>query len=170
MKVMEKTETADDLLRRAKDYEREGNLDMAIVWYEQALKVPGEIEMHREAQQRINILIEEAIQDTSNHRQDIVIFCMHAIEIFSGLDRRGIGRVLQEIGKAGRDGVLLGDTSRRYQIDSIHADLEGMAMAVYMYVGIRMLGYTEDLGLDFRPEYELAKRFAAAPIGSSTIH
>lgn len=168
---MVKTGTVYDLLRRAKEYDREGNLDMAIVFYEQVLALPGEIEAHQEARRRMSILIEEAIQDTANLRMDVVMHCMNAIETFSDMDRRGIGLVLQEIARRGRNGVLLGDTSRRYQIETLGTELEGLAMVVYMFTGIRMLGYPEDLGLDFRPEYEMAKRFAGSgPGGSSTIH
>lgn len=163
-------ETAYDLLCLAKEYECQGNLDMAVVWYEQTLMVPGDVELHHEARRRINLLIEEAIKDASNLRKDIVEHCATALDILSGMDRRGIGRVLQEIARRSGSGIVLGDTSRRYRIDTIQAESDGLAMAVYMYVGIRLLGYTEDLGLDFRPEYEMAKRFVAIPGGSSTVH
>lgn len=166
-------ESADDLLQQGREYEHEGKLDKAIIAYEQVLQIPGGSKARNEARQRMDQIRKQILRGTIEVQKDVVVHCMTAIERFADMRRRTVQEVLREIARKGRVDMTLNNTPDRFRISTLGIELTALGMAAYMFTGLRLLGHTEDIGIDLRAEYEMARRFATPRTGtarSATIH
>jgi Flp pilus assembly protein TadD len=100
---------------------------------------------------------------TGGVRSDAVMFCLSAIEKFSGMSRDEIQRCAFEIAMLGTKGISVNSPDKRYTLKSMEGTFSGLQLVCYEYVGFKRIAPQMDIGFDLSKEYEAALELSKQP-------
>jgi tetratricopeptide (TPR) repeat protein len=145
-------------------YERQGSIDTADLIYEKLINM-GEsepiVELAEEGRTRIGM---ESLK-AQGVRLDAVMYCLGALQKFSGMSSAEIQRITFEIAMLGRSGLDINTPKAKYTLESLPGDFTGLQLLCYMYVGFQLIDPSVDIGADLHEEYETALKIFEARTG-----
>jgi tetratricopeptide (TPR) repeat protein len=100
------------------------------------------------------------VRETSP-RQDIVQYCLAALQRFSKMDESELKKLTLELAMAGRNGLEVHNPNSRYHIKGLEGQFSGLAVVSYLFVAMQRIAPGTDVGFDVRKEYEIAKKMLA---------
>ena len=96
---------------------------------------------------------EKAIDDV---RQDVVLYCLAALERFDGMEEAGVRKIVYEIALLGSKGLDINDSAQKYTLRSMSGQFSGTHLLSYLYVGFKIISPTQDYPFDLSKEYAVA--------------
>lgn len=84
------------------------------------------------------------------------MYCLSALEKFSGMTRDQIQRCAFEIAALGTKGISVNDASEKYTLRSLEGKFTGLKLVCYEYVGFKKIAPHLDIGFDLSKEYQAA--------------
>jgi tetratricopeptide (TPR) repeat protein len=94
-------------------------------------------------------------------RPDAVFFCLDAMQKFHALEEAQTKSITFEVAMLGRDGFDINSPDKKYTLKSLPGHFSGLHLVSIMYVGMKSLAPTFDVGIDLSEEYAEAKRLFA---------
>jgi tetratricopeptide (TPR) repeat protein len=89
----------------------------------------------------------------------VTMYCLSALQHFEGMELSEIQKVGFEIGLLGQQGIDPANHDKKYTLKSIpEKEFTGLQLLAYMYAAFRVIDPVLDTGLDFKNEYEAAKK------------
>ena len=88
---------------------------------------------------------------------DAVFFCLDALQKFQALGDEQTKTISFEIAMLGRQGLDINDPSKKYTLKSLPGHFSGLHLVSIMYVGMKSLAPTADVGIDLSREFAEAK-------------
>ena len=87
------------------------------------------------------------------------MYCLSALEYFKDKDLEEIKKVGVEIGLLGRHGIDPENHDKKYILKSIpDKEFNGLQLLAYMYTAFQVIDPFLDTGMNFKKEYEAAKK------------
>ena len=106
------------------------------------------------------------IESIGRTRGDAVMHCLTALEVFEQLAPADALAVVSEIAALGQGGLNVDDSARQYSLTSLAGrQFSGLQLVAMMYVGMKGVDPTADVGFDLSKEYEQAREMFAAKRG-----
>lgn len=112
-------------------------------------------EMARQA--RSQIAQRTMRRNGSDVRPDAVMYCLGALQRFATMTPQEVQSVGYEIAVLGERGIDVNDSSRRYTLNTIPGEFSGLQLMSLMYVALKQVAPTLDIGFDLSEEYGAAK-------------
>ncbi len=98
------------------------------------------------------------IESIGQVRPDAVMHCLTALEMFEQLASPDAVAVVSEIAALGQEGLDVNDSSRKYPLKSLAGrQFNGLQLVAMMYVGMKGIDPSADVGFDLSKEYEQAR-------------
>lgn len=108
-------------------------------------------------------------EPTRNHQIDyskepagqaaVTMYCLSALQHFEGMGLAEIQKVGFEIGLLGQQGIDPANHEKKYTLKSIPGkEFTGLQLLAYMYAAFQVIDPFLDTGLNFKKEYEAAKK------------
>lgn len=94
-------------------------------------------------------------------RPDAVFFCLDAMQKFHALREAQTKAITFEVAMLGRGGFDINSPDKKYTLKSLPGHFSGLHLVSIMYVGMKSLAPTVDVGIDLSEEYAEAKRLFA---------
>jgi tetratricopeptide (TPR) repeat protein len=94
-------------------------------------------------------------------RPDAVFFCLDAMQKFHALGEAQTKAITFEVAMLGRGGFDINSPDKKYTLKSLPGHFSGLHLVSIMYVGMKSLAPTVDVGIDLSEEYAEAKRLFA---------
>ena len=91
-------------------------------------------------------------------RPDAVFFCLDALQKFHSLGEAQTKAITFEVAMLGRGGLDINSPDKKYTLKSLPGDFSGLHLVSMMYVGMKSVAPTADVGIDLSREYAEAKR------------
>ena len=89
----------------------------------------------------------------------VTMYCLSALQHFEGMELAEIQKVGFEIGLLGRQGIDPSNHDKKYTLKSIPGkEFTGLQLLAYMYSAFKVIDPFLDTGLEFKKEYEAAKK------------
>ena len=89
----------------------------------------------------------------------VTMYCLSALQHFEGMELAEIQKVGFEIGLLGQQGIDPSNHDKKYTLKSIPGkEFTGLQLLAYMYAAFQVIDPFLDTGLDFKKEYEVAKK------------
>jgi hypothetical protein len=89
----------------------------------------------------------------------VTMYCLSALQKFEGMELSEIQKVGFEIGLLGQQGIDPSNHDKKYTLKSIpDKEFTGLQLLAYMYAAFQVIDPFLDTGLDFKKEYEAAKK------------
>jgi tetratricopeptide (TPR) repeat protein len=89
----------------------------------------------------------------------VTMYCLSALQHFEGMELAEIQKVGFEIGLLGRQGINPSNHDKKYTLKSIpDKEFTGLQLLAYMYSAFQVIDPFLDIGLEFKKEYEEAKK------------
>jgi hypothetical protein len=89
----------------------------------------------------------------------VTMYCLSALQHFEDKDLDEIQKVGFEIGLLGQQGIDPSNQSKKYTLKSIPSkEFTGLQLLTYMYPAFQVIDPFLDTGLEFKKEYEAAKK------------
>lgn len=136
-------------------YEQQGHAVKADAIYQDIIesgKPEQMVELAKEARTRIGV---EALKD-EGLRPDAVMYCLAALEHYSGKSRSEVKDTTFEIAFLGQRGLDIHNPDHKYSLKSMPGDFTGLQLLCYMYVGFQIVDPSVDVGADLSDEYRAA--------------
>jgi len=93
----------------------------------------------------------------------VVMYCLSALQYFEDKDLSEIQKVGFEIAMLGRQGIDPSNNEKKYHLDSIPGkEFTGLQLLAYMYAAFQVIDPFLDTGMNFKKEYETAKKMHKA--------
>jgi tetratricopeptide (TPR) repeat protein len=89
-------------------------------------------------------------------REDTMIFCLSALQLFIDKTPEQVRQVVFEIDMKVRQGLDINNPDKKYMIESLDGSFTGVQLLSYMYVGFKMIDEIQGIGLDLSEEYKRA--------------
>ena len=89
-------------------------------------------------------------------RIDAVMYCLGALERFSGMPRAEVQKITFEIAMLGTRGLDVNDSTQKYTVQSMPGRYSGLHLVCIEYVGFKQLDPSVDIGFDLSNEYQMA--------------
>lgn len=140
----------------AQIHENRGDLAKAGEYYRKVLLLPGDSTTHELARLGLTRIAEKTMRAAGELRMDVVMYCLLALQRFTGMERTKLHVILLEIGLAGRRGLNVNDPTRKYYLRSMPGSFTGLQLVSYLYTGFKVMGEVMDVGMDLSKEYEVA--------------
>jgi len=87
------------------------------------------------------------------------MYCLSALQHFEDKDLDEIQKVGFEIGLLGTKGIDPSKQNKKFTLKSIPGkEFTGLQLLAYMYAAFQVIDPFLDTGLDFKKEYEVAKK------------
>ena len=87
------------------------------------------------------------------------MYCLSALQHFEDMELAEIQKVGFEIGLLGQQGIDPTNPDKKYTLKSIPGkEFTGLQLLAYMYAAFQVIDPFLDTGLDFKKEYEAAKK------------
>jgi len=94
-------------------------------------------------------------------RPDAVFFCLDAMQKFHALGEAQTKAITFEVAMLGRGGLDINSPEKKYTLKSLPGQFSGLHLVSMMYVGMRALAPTADVGIHLSEEHAEAKRLFA---------
>ena len=94
-------------------------------------------------------------------RPDAVFFCLDAMQRFHALGEEQAKAITFEVAMLGRSGFDINSPDKKYTLKSLPGHFSGLHLVSMMYVGMKSMAPTTDVGIDLSKEYAEAKRLFA---------
>ncbi len=105
-------------------------------------------------------------ESISQPRNDAVAHCLAAFEMFERLAAPEIVSIVAEIASLGQGGLDVNDSAPKYSLDSLAGrHFSGLELVAMMYVGMKGIEPSSDVGFDLSKEYEQAREIHRAKRG-----
>ena len=108
---------------------------------------------------------EQALEHRIDYSQEpagqtaVTMYCLAALQHFEGMELSEIQKVGFEIGLLGTQGINPSNHDKKYTLKSIPGqEFTGLQLLAYMYAAFKVIDPFLDTGLDFKKEYEAAKK------------
>ena len=89
----------------------------------------------------------------------VTMYCLSALQHFEGMELAEIQKVGFEIGLLGQQGIDPSNHDKKYTLKSIpDKEFTGLQLLAYMYSAFQVIDPFLDTGLEFKKEYEAAKK------------
>ena len=89
----------------------------------------------------------------------VIMYCLSALQHFESMELAEIQKIGFEIGLLGRQGTDPSNHDKKYTLKSIPGkEFSGLQLLAYMYAAFQVIDPFLDTGLDFKKEYEEAKK------------
>lgn len=89
----------------------------------------------------------------------VTMYCLSALQHFEGMELNEIQKVGFEIGLLGQQGIDPSNHDKKYTLKSIPGkEFTGLQLLAYMFSAFQVIDPFLDTGLDFKKEYEAAKK------------
>ena len=86
----------------------------------------------------------------------VMWYCLAAIQYIDDLTNNEIREIGFEIGMKGRKGFDMDNPDKQYYIKSLGKEMSGLEAVSWMYVTWQNIDKNQDIGIDFKDEYETA--------------
>jgi hypothetical protein len=93
---------------------------------------------------------------TDDIRQDVVLYCLSALEKFDGKSPAEVQKTVYEIAILGTKGLDINDSERKYTLKSMPGEFSGTHLLSYLYVGFKIISPDQDYPFDLSKEYEVS--------------
>jgi tetratricopeptide (TPR) repeat protein len=104
-------------------------------------------------------------------RPDVVLHCLAALKYFKDRPVPEIQKVAFEIGKMGRGGLDVNDSTQKYTLDSMSGKFSALHLLCLMFVGFKIFAPEVDAGFDLTAEYTMAQKlFEQGPFHDPTLN
>ncbi len=136
-------------------YEQQGHTVKADAIYQDIIgigKPEQMVELAKEARTRIGV---EALKE-DGLRPDAVMYCLAALEHYSGKSRSEVKDTAFEIAFLGQRGLDIHNPDRKYRLKSMPGEFTGLQLLCYMYVGFQIVDPSVEVGADLSDEYQAA--------------
>ena len=94
-------------------------------------------------------------------RPDAVFFCLDAMQRFHALGEEQAKAITFEVAMLGRSGFDINIPDKKYTLKSLPGHFSGLHLVSMMYVAMKSMVPTTDVGIDLSKEYAEAKRLFA---------
>jgi tetratricopeptide (TPR) repeat protein len=91
-------------------------------------------------------------------RMDAVMYLLSALEKFSNMEIEDVKRVALEISLLGRHGFDTSSPEQKYALKSLPGKYSGLNLVCYLYVLMKKIEPTADIGFDLSNEYNSAEK------------
>jgi len=89
----------------------------------------------------------------------VTMYCLTALQHFEGMELPEIQKIGFEIGLLGQQGIDPSNPEKKYTLKSIPGkEFAGLQLLAYMYAAFQVIDPFLDTALDFKKEYEAAKK------------
>ena len=103
------------------------------------------------------------IESISQPRNDVVAHCLAAFEVFERLAAPEIVSIVAEIASLGQGGLDVNDSAPKYSLNSLAGrHFSGLQLVAMMYVGMKGIEPSTNVGFDLSKEYEQAREIHRA--------
>lgn len=140
-------------------YERLEDDARADEAYEEAIALDPNSDLGELAKQRRSAIGQKEMrsQAVGGIRPDAMMYCLAALEKFSGMPLAEVQKCGFEIAIRGQQGFDFNDSTPKYQFRTLEGKFSGLHALSYMYVAFRYIDPSLDMGFDLSREYEAAK-------------
>lgn len=92
----------------------------------------------------------------------VVMYCISAIQYFKSLDFEEIKKISFQVAMLGMNGIDQDSTEQKYSVPGMPWKMfSGRNILAYYFVGFKIVEPSQDTGLDWDREYEIAKMMAS---------
>lgn len=91
-----------------------------------------------------------------NLRMDAVFYMQGAMDMFAGMPKERIGKIVMEIAHLGQGGLKINEPEVRYTLANLDGDFSGLQLLSLMHTGFRLFDPNSDTGTGLDREYEAA--------------
>ena len=126
---------------------------------EKYLKITLELDESTEIAGKVKELLSDIAEihmKAKGCREDVMFFCLSALQFFMEKTPEQVRQVVFEIKMKGRQGLDINNPDMKYMIESMDGSFTGVQILSYMYVGFKMIDDNQDIGLDLSEEYKRA--------------
>ena len=127
--------------------------------YRRAVALDPQSEIAELARRALNGLGERSFHETDLPvRMEAVLYCLHALQLFSKMTEAEVKSVSFEIGMLGARGLDINNPASSYTLRSLPGVFSGLNLMSMMYVGFRQIAPDQDIGFDLASEYIVAQQ------------
>lgn len=132
----------------------------AEVAYRQAVEINPHSDLAERARAGSNALAQAGYEHSRQAvvRQDVLHYCMDALQRLSGLPLAELQKLSLELAMAGRNGFEVHNPDSRYRVKGLPGEYSGLAMVCFLYVAMQRIRPGTDIGFDVHEEYAAAKK------------
>jgi len=99
------------------------------------------------------------IQQEPAGQMAVTMYCLSALQYFADKNLEEIKKIGFEIAMLGRQGIDPAKTDNKYQLESIPGkEFTGLQLLAYMYAAFQVIDPFLDTGMNYKKEYEAAKK------------
>ena len=164
-KAIENFNKADTILPDAPEvmlglgqaYELKKQYRMANDYYKRAKKSGGADIITDKAIAGLNrIAMANLRPEGQEHRTDVIMYCLSAIEMYAEMSSEKISEIAFEIAMLGTTGLSINEPEKKYTLDSLEGNYSGMQLLCYMFVGFKIIDENLPPIADLETEYQQA--------------
>ena len=128
--------------------------------YRRAVALDPQSEIAELARRALNGLAERTFHKERDLpvRMEAVLYCLHALQLFSKMTEAEVKSVSFEIGMLGARGLDINNPASSYTLRSLPGVFSGLNLMSMMYVGFRQIAPDQDIGFDLASEYTVAQQ------------
>lgn len=141
-------------------FEQKGNLSIADSWYKRVLEQGGTGSI-RELTKEARTRIAGSEVKADGFRMDAMMYCLAALDLFAKID--DITPIVADIALLGQRGFDIHDPEKKYRLKSLEGEFTGFQLTCYMFVGMKQLDPSMDIGIDLEDEYNSALQLHRGP-------
>ncbi len=113
----------------------------------------------KEKYRRLRTFVAEKTLKRKGFRNDVFIYLIGALEYYKDKKEDEIKKVAFEIGQLADKGFHINEPDAIIEIKSLGKKISHLQALCYMYAGFKIFEPELDIGIDFKNEFEQAKRF-----------
>ena len=89
-------------------------------------------------------------------RQDVLIYCQKALELFAPVPAEKVKAIAFEIAVLGKNGLDINNPEKKSRLKELPCEFTGLKLCSFLYVATQQFAPGTDVGIDFSREYEAA--------------
>lgn len=126
--------------------------------YHKVIEIDEFNEIAEQAKRALSNLAEKIFKSKTpqTERMDGVMYCLHALEIFEGMNLEKVKQVGFEVALIGMNGIKVNNPEEKYNLKSLPGEFSGLHLLCLEYVAFQKFAPEQNIGFDLSKEYQIA--------------